>query len=270
MVKNMDRVDRFARKVMSNPVAKAIAGVAQVEALVEHFDTPILVAKEGYAADFNYQNAFPPHIRRFVILRVSNEGSKSATECWASITIEELNLNDIPLHWADCSYEVYRNSMDTITIQPGVTRDLDVAFSVYGSFIPIVDNVKQSGEIVKSTRTIADHRYSVDTMKGTMDVRLIPTGSKLIEDQQFGLSDTTFRLNSEKHGAWLASHLVLARPEERSEHYLSGDEVSIRYNSIIKITCSEGVIIEVPIVILVTNEPSGLNFDSRGLPRGIP
>jgi len=259
----MKEGDRFIRKVMGHPVTKILAGPLQMEKVVEHFDTPILRILGGYVADFHYLYTEPPHYRRFIILRIRNDGRKAATGCWAHISIEETHLNEIPLHWSDCDYRVRRNSTETITIPPGITRELDVAFSVYGHYLP------GEYETVVSTDTNFIHMSQIST-RGTMDPHLISTGIRSIDfEANITREHDSFQneLEPMKVGAWIASHLVLANPIENSEHHLSGGEPPRRYNSTIRVTCNEGQSDDTSIVLIVTPSPRGLNFDWRITPR---
>jgi len=258
----MKEGDKFLRKVMGHPLTKGVAGIAQLDKVVEHYDTPILRILGGYVANFHYLNTEPAHYRRFVILKIRNDGSKAATGCWAHISIEEEGMNEIPLHWSDCDYKVRRNSMETIIVPPCITRELDVAFSVYGHYFP--------GEYGEAVSTDTDFIPLIQaSTKGTIDPHVISTGTLFIssEDRTREYRNLQSQLEPMKFGAWIASHLVLANPTESSEHYLSGGEPPRRYNSTIRVTCNEGQYDETPITLLVTPNPMGLEFDWRTMPR---
>jgi len=248
---------------MGNPIVKALAGIAQVDRMAEHYDTPILKILDGYVANFHYENTNPPHYRRFIVLRIQNDSDKAATGCWATITVPELQLKEIPLHWVDCEYTVLRNSMKSITIPPHITRELDVAFSVYGKYLP------GEYQLVLGTGTNAIITKSYEPTRGTIDPNLMPTGSRFVEFDSDIEDDKVIRdkLEPMRFGSWIASHLVLANPKEDTEYHLAGNEPPKRYNSTIRVTCNEGHSVEAPMVLLVTPNPEGLDYDWRVTPR---
>jgi len=257
--------DRWTRRRMGNPVTKAIIERVAGEKFVEYYEEPYLTIEGGYVADFQYIGTNPVHHRRFVIIKVTNEGLHSAEDCWAHINIPELGLEKIPLHWADESYDIRRNSMDMITIPPGVSRDLDVAFSVYGEeydegkTVSTRDNsVSVTVSVNPSVETLVTG-YGSTISRGTYDPRLATTGARLYEE-------IPKQPDPKLKGSWLASHLVLAIPIENSEHYLPPDSPPKRYDCTIEVICGNGKGDETSITIMSSIEPSGLMFDYRITP----
>ena len=100
------QTDRWTRRRMGNPIIKAIIERVAGEKFVEHYEEPYLTIEGGYVEDFQYIGTDPIHHRRFILVKVTNDGLRSAVDCWAQITIPELGLEKIPLHWADESYEM--------------------------------------------------------------------------------------------------------------------------------------------------------------------
>lgn len=248
MTSSGKELDRFVRKIASHPISKAIAGFLQQEKIIEHYgETPIIKILDGYVADFHYLNSDPPHYRRFVILRIMNDGPKAATGCWASISIDSLHLKEVPLHWADAPYTILRNSMETITIPPTITRELDIAFSVYRDYPPNHAVVRNSGNSISTTSWVSP---SISPTKGTYDPRIISTGSDggvlHTANQDFHLPST-----EKLEGAWIASHLVIAYPREKNEHYLPPNDPPRRYNARVRFTCNEGQTAEIDMVLII-------------------
>jgi len=141
--------------------------------------------------------------------------------------------------------------METITIPPGVNRELDVAFSVYGA--------NQPGELgfITDTDTLPPTPNRPPT-RGTLDVTLTPTGSRYIDIQNDNNSGLDEKPDPMKFSAWIASHEVLANPKEDSILHLSGREPPQRYHANIRVTCNEGIKDEKEIVLVVTPNPGGL------------
>lgn len=268
MEKALEKFDEFERRSLDNVVSRLIE---KTEA--RRYEEPNLVIKGGYVDDFEYFGTDPIHHRRFVIVNVINEGSRSATDCCAQITIPSLGLDKIPLHWADESYEMRRNSMDRITIPPRVPRDLDVAFSVYGqeydegktprtSGRPAIitggststsNKTKTSTETKITSHGVARGTYDPTLLRGTYDPRPTPTGARLFEE----ISKT---FDPKLKGSWLASHLVLANPKEKSEHYLPPNSPQIRYDCEIEVICGNGRGESRSIILISSINPSELEF----------
>ncbi len=152
--------------------------------------------------------------------------------------------------------------METITIPPGITRELDIAFSTYGDYQP------GEYEPVRTTGTTTFVKISPSSTKGTFDPNIISTGSRYINND-IGEDEPSLEIRRDPTliGTWIALHMVLANPTYDSELYLVGTEPPKRYNSIIRVTCNEGQSDETNMILLVTPTPSGLNFDWRITPR---
>ena len=265
----MEETDRWTRRRMGNPIIKAVIEKVAGEKFVEYYEEPYLTIEGGYVEDFRYIGSEPSHHRRFILVKVTNDGLRSAVDCWAQITIPELGLENVPLHWADESYEIKRNSMDMITIPPRVSRDLDVAFSVYGEeydkgiSLMTGDAVIVTGKIIGpstwKSSTTTQTRPSTSTLGGTYDPRFVPTGARQVGD---------FHKESDPKlkGSWLASHLVIANPRENSDHYLPPDFPPKRYDCELQVICGNGKGDETSITIISSIEPSGLIFDWRKTP----
>lgn len=268
MVRFRESLDRVIRRAMGNPISKGIVGKLVGDKVVDHYDTPVLSIERGYVDDFYYLNSIPPHYRRFIIVKVRNIGPYEATNCWGTITVEELGLKEVPLHWADESYEIRRDSMIPINIPPGISRDLDIAFSVYGSEYsggshPLTTTLYSSSsstKISKSEKTPSITSYDLVRPRGTFTPEVARTDS----NQQFQVTEREPEPPME--GAWLASHLVIAYPSYDSEHYLPPQSPPRRYHGEIKVICGNGTGDRCPIVIISAVEPSNLLFDWRVTP----
>jgi len=274
MEKVQEKFDEFERKKLGIVLTRLAERSGELE-----YEGPNLVIKGGYVSDFKYFGTDPIHHRRFVIVNVINEGSRSATNCCAQITIPSLGLDKTPLHWADESYEIRRNSMDRITIPPGVPRDLDVAFSVYGEEYDGGKMARTSGEpeiITKTTSTslgtitgmitipstetpITSHGLTIP--KGTYDPRPRGTFNPEVASTGARLSEEIPKTFDPKlKGSWLASHLVLANPIENSEHYLPPDSPQKRYDCEIEVICGNGGGESRSMMLISSINPSELDF----------
>lgn len=275
MVKLPDPLDRVIRSAMGNPVVKIVTEKTIGSKVVEHYDTPVLTLKRAYVQNFKYLGTFPPHIRRFVVATIRNDGPYSATDCWGQITVKELGEDPIPLHWADESYEMRRNSMVAISIPPGVERDLDISFSILGSeSLQTSTSVKTTGQVSTSYSTTPSRETAVtsygitlqqpESMKGTFSPELASSDSnklvRVLEDRPGG------QIEPPSKGAWLASHLVIAHPITGSEHYLQPEKPVKRYHGSLEVICGNGKGHIIPIILIVSHDPHMLIFDWRITP----
>jgi hypothetical protein len=134
--------------------------------LVQHLEGPILKIEGAYECNFYYHNTSPMHFRKFIILKINNIGKKQATNCWATITLHNNNNETYPLHWVDTEYQFLRDSMIPIDILPQIPRELDVAFSVYGSYQP-----PENG-LVLTSAPIYTNNDKILMMRGTLPTNI--------------------------------------------------------------------------------------------------
>jgi hypothetical protein len=246
-------------EIIGEPLIKFV-GKKVLEKLFERIaklrNVPYLKMNEGYVANFYYRDSNPPYYRRFILMKVHNSGKMVATGCYATITLEGSGNKEIPLHWVDQPYTVLRDSMLPIDIPPGRTRELDVAFSVYGSYFPfevlLIDNRKMTG----ATSTRAYQYKTEEPTKITADPRYVNISSEPVSNKKEPWLE----------GAWLATHLILSEPKIESEDYLIPNDPPKRYNTVIKVTSNEGVTCKRKIVIISSFLPSGLTYDWRITP----
>lgn len=257
-------LDRYARRAMGNPVVKAISERIVGSKVVEHYESPHLKIEEIYADDFYYFRTDPPHYRRFVIGKVRNKGKMTATNCWVRISIDELGLTEIPLHWSDESYDIRRISMDMIDLPPDVSRDLDIAFSVLGSEFIKIPSVCTTGTVTVSEGTAITDYSQTQSARGTLNPEVVGSDSNKLIRTVVEMSEG--KVEPPLDGAWLASHLVIANPIVGSEHYLSPIEPVKRYRGKLEVICGNGEGDSLDMVLLVYPNPTKLDYDFRFVP----
>jgi hypothetical protein len=272
MVKVRKTLDRYARRAMGNPVVKGITERIAGSKVVEHYESPHPKIIQIYTDNFYYFRTDPPHYRRFVIGKVRNKGKRTATNCWARISIDELGLAEIPLHWADESYNIRRNSMDMIELPPDVSRDLDIAFSVLGSEFEKIPSVSITGTVTGTTITGSEETSITDyglttqpsSTRGTFSPEVVGSDSNKLKRTLVESKER--KVEPPLNGAWLASHLVIANPMVRSEHYLPPIEPVKRYRGKFEVICGNGEGNSLDMVLLVYSDPTKLDYDFRYVP----
>jgi hypothetical protein len=156
----------------------------------------------GFRSDiFRYPNN---HYRKFIILTIRNSGEEEALSCHARLFSNDTPQNEYPLHWAVTPYTTSRDHSEAIDILPKETRDLDIAFSVGGTYTV---NIGES-----TTYTITTIQPSTRPTSGTVDPRFIVHGtgaSPIISDDNTRI----MRFEGPRSGAWIALPLALSMPE---------------------------------------------------------
>ena len=226
---------------------------------------PVLTIKDVYVSNFNYIDTKPTYYRRFVIAIVENIGKTQARDCYGFASVRE--LSDVPLHWAGAVTEFMRNDTQPVNIPAGRPRDLDIAFSVYGTNYPGLS--KTSGPVYKSTTTTTTYRTTRPTPGPTRDPNLIyndspwkgtlaPTGSRMVKSMKKA------RKVRELGGAWLATNMDIGflTPKTNSPRYLFGALPRVTYDVELSVQCENSEYVEKRnIRILVGRNPQDLDFE---------
>jgi hypothetical protein len=165
-------------------------------------DEPVLRIETILVQDFKFPDETgsmgqqKSAVRRFIIAKIINVGRKPADGCVGYLESDQTIIDQYKLHWADIEYLALRNSTTPITIQPGESRDLDIAFTI--------------GEPSSDSTALTSGQPISVTTGQPISLRSI----------SFGSSSAVPIEQPQGPGAWVANPIGLCYPTNSSQAYL--------------------------------------------------
>ncbi len=177
-------------------------------------------------------------VGRFVIATVRNRGHSAVEGCQGYLRAEDTRLSEYKLHWADTPYTPNRDTSEPVDIMPGLTRDLDIAFSV-------AEGENSTSQELRSVLGTQVFRESGSLPRGATVPPLSSAGERVSAGARTTYDTITVQSVTPLRGAWIALPIALAFPSIESQAYLAPGS----YSTVAGVVDREGHSNEVRITI---------------------